>query len=177
MQDPHSHGVLDGFIKAAILLILFFGLCIPLLYAYNTYGQSVDVSLTTEEQNAAAFLPTTLEVTINNASATPLNAFEFALTYDPAQVLITSIEPTGTLCEDRFIITNAIDQASGTALFQCGTVTPYSGRSGTLARIHAIPLAAGTTSIVFATSTHVLAHDGYGTDVTRSVRGIVLTAL
>jgi hypothetical protein len=177
MRDPHTRGVLDGFIKAAILLLLFFALSIPLLYAYSGYGRTVDVSLSQEDASATAFVPTTLEVTIRNASSTPLNAVEFALAYDPAKMLLTSIEPTGTLCEDRFIITNTIDHASGTAFFQCGTVTPYSNSSGTIAIIHAIPLVEGTTSIVFATSTHVLAHDGYGTDVTRDTKGTTITAL
>jgi hypothetical protein len=171
MEKQTKHGFWYGFNLAAIILIVLFILGIPLLYAFAEFLTSVDLSLK-QESTVTLLTPAVFTLEINNTESTPLNAVEFELSYDPQAILITSIEPSTALCEERFVITNEINHASGTTLFQCGTVTPFSDTEGVIATIHAIPLRSGTTTLTFGEQTHVLAHDGLGTDVTRERESI-----
>lgn len=177
MKQTSTFGFWYGFnITSAILIPCFF-LLIPLLYAFEHFAQSVDITL---EQQGVAFInqETVLAITLTNASGTPLNAAEFEINFDPKAVTIQSIIPEHDLCEERFILTNNVQNASGSASFACGTITPFSDKTGTIARIHVIPLAVGTSSIYFtASSTQVLAHDGQGTDATRKLQNLVFTTL
>ena len=170
MKNFTSGGFWQGFNTTAGILTVFFLVLVPAVRAYQDYKESVDMSL---QQTATS----TFAVVIGNASSTPLNAIEFELHFDPTKINITSIVSQGILCENRFIITNRINNASGTALFQCGTVTPFSGKVGTVATVYATKLKAGTSTITFGKTTHVLAHDGYGTDATRTRHNIVFNAL
>jgi len=176
MQKHYKRGFWYGFNIAAILLIILFVLGIPLLQAFASFLQTVDIRIEGKEQTYQ-YVPTTLSIDITNQSLTPLNAIEFELVYNPSELLILSITPSGTLCEEQFIITNSINTASGTALFQCGTRTPFSGEYGSIASIVAFPLRSGTTTIAFGPTTNVLAHDGYGTNTTRTRTDLILTAL
>jgi len=176
MEQRQKRGFWYGFNIAAITLIALFLLGVPFLHAVASFVQSVDLRAV---QNDPAFVhvPTAFTVEISNEEASPLNAIEFELSYDPNAVVITGITPHATLCEEQFIISNRIHHASGTALFQCGTVTPFSGVHGVVATVHAMPLQRGTTTISFGSTTHALAHDGYGTDKTRDLYGLVLSAI
>jgi hypothetical protein len=176
MEKGTQHGFWYSFNLAAIILIILFLLGIPLVFAFAEFIQSVDLSAT-QRTPAAAFIPTTFTIEVANTQNTPLNAVEFELQYDPQALLITSIIPHDTLCEEQFIIANTFDNASGTALFQCGTIAPFTQKEGTVATVHAIPLSSGTTSILFGELTHVIAHDGFGTDVTRERNGLAFTSL
>jgi len=177
MKNGNNHGFWYAFNLTAIILIIFFVFAVPFLYAFVQFAQSVDLKATQTQGDASLLLPTTFTVEIENTSKTPLNAVEFQLHYDPKALMVTQITPLWTLCEERFIITNTINNASGTAFFQCGTVTPFSEVSGVIAIIHTIPLASGTSSVSFGTQTHVLAHDGYGTNVTKETHDLIFTTL
>ncbi len=170
MKNFTSGGFWQGFNTTAGILTVFFLVLVPAVRAYQDYKESVDMSL---KQTATS----TFAVVIDNASSTPLNAVEFELHFDPAKIQIADIVPQGILCENRFIITNRTNNASGTALFQCGTVTPFSGKAGTIATVYAKRLRAGTSTITFGKTTHVLADDGYGTDATRTRANLVFTSL
>jgi hypothetical protein len=176
MEHHHKHGFWYGFNLTAIILIIFFVIGIPLLFALANFVQSVDITAT-QTQQTDAYLPTSFTIDITNASNTPLNAVEFELNYDPAKLQITQIVPHSTLCEERFVLANTFNNASGTALFQCGTVTPFKGSHGVIATVHTTPLVSGTSTISFGTFTHVLAHDGFGTDVTKDRTPLIFTAL
>lgn len=108
------------------------------------------------------------KVIINLANdGTLLNAVEVELFFDPKAVRVTSLNIHPELCEERFIITNIIDNEAGTVFYQCGTISPYSGTSTTLATLIIEPLTLGTTSLTFGQNTNVLAHDGFGSNVTK----------
>lgn len=177
MKNSHRHGFWYAFNLTAFILIVLFAIAAPLLHAFELIKESVDIHATQATKAALLHVPTSFTVDIQNGSSTLLNAAEFELHYDPNALLVTSIVPHSTLCEDRFIITNAIDNASGTALFQCGTVTPFAGKAGTIATVYVTPLVSGTSSVTFGTSTHVLAHDGMGTDATRKVSNLVFSTI
>lgn len=175
MQKRTKYGFWYGFNLAAVILIAFFVLGIPLLFALAQYIQNVDVRAV-QSQPGNVGMQSSFEIEIENPSATPLNAAEFELSYDPRALLITAIVPHATLCEERFIINNSFNNASGSALFQCGTISPFSQNHGTIATVYTIPLQAGTSSIAFNEQTHVLAHDGFGTDVTRERKSFTFIA-
>jgi hypothetical protein len=176
MKHGNKESFWYGFNITAIILIILFLLSIPLFTVWAQYQKTVSMSI--ETSSALVNGPATFFVEISNGEETPLNAVEFELHFDPEALLITSIVPEPALCEERFIITNKINHASGTLIFQCGTVTPFTGKEGRIATIYAIPLSLGTSSIAFASSTtHVLAHDGYGTDVTAERKDLIFTAI
>jgi len=176
MEKRVKHGFWYGFNLAAVILIAFFVLGVPLLFALAHYIQNVDIGAVQNETGKVG-VQTSFEIELQNPTATPLNAAEFELSYDPQAILITAIVPHTTLCEERFLISNSFDNASGTALFQCGTISPFTQKEGAIATVYAMPLQAGTSSITFAEKTHVLAHDGFGTDVTGERKHLVFTAL
>jgi hypothetical protein len=153
-----------GFNISALILSAFFLLFVPLVQGFQDFAKTVDIMLKSDTtQNG------TYTIEIANASSTPLNAIEFELTYNPEELTILNIVSHGILCEERFIITNTIDNKNGTALFQCGTVTPFINATGTVATIYTKRLTNTKSSLTFGTTTHVLAHDGYGTDATRNL--------
>lgn len=147
----------------ALILSVFFILFVPVVQGFEDFRQTVDIFLKGGNTETDTY---TIE--IGNASSTPLNAIEFELSYNPKEITITEIVSHGVLCEERFIITNAIDNKNGTALFQCGTVTPFINATGTVATIYT-KRRSNDASLTFGTTTHVLAHDGYGTDATRNL--------
>lgn len=152
-----------GFNTTALILSVFFILFVPIVQGFEDFRQTVDIFLKGGNTETDTY---TIE--IGNASSTPLNAIEFELTYNPAELTITDIVSHGVLCEERFIITNTIDNTNGSVLFQCGTITPFTNATGTIATIYTTRRNEDT-SLAFGTNTHVLAHDGYGTDATRTV--------
>jgi hypothetical protein len=170
MKNFTGGGFWHGFNVTAGILIVFFVALVPMVRAYEYFAHSVDMSL---EQTATS----TFAIVIANASSTPLNAVEFELHFDPTKIQITDIVPQGVLCEDRFVITNIINNASGTTLFQCGTVTPFTSKTGTIATVYTKPIETGTSTITFGETTHVLSHDGYGTDATKSKTDLIFTSL
>jgi len=168
MKNYKRRGFLYGFnITATILILLFIG-TFTLLHAFERSAQSVDLEIVPEVASTFGEYPTSFVVNVRNASNTPLNAIEFEIHYDPQALLVTDVIPHATLCEERFIITKTIDPTTGIILFQCGTITPFSGTQGVVATITTLPLTLTTPSLRFGTTTHVLAHDGFGTDVTRN---------
>lgn len=152
-----------GFNISALTLSVFFILFVPMVQGFQDFTKTVDIMLKRDVAQSGTY---TIEIA--NASSTPLNAIEFELFYNPLELTITAIVPHGVLCEERFIITKHIDNKTGHTLFQCGTVTPYSNATGTIATIYTKQKVSTSTSpLTFGTTTHVLAHDGFGTDATR----------
>ena len=177
MAKQHDSGFLKGFNITALLLTVCFLFFAPLLQAFVGFAESVDVSLT-QEIPAQVFVATDIRVTLTNASNTPLNAIGFEIHYDPKALQVTKITPHNTLCEEQFIIDNTINNASGTVSFACGTITPFTEIIGTAATLQVIPLTSGTSTLSFATTTtHVLVHDGFGTDATRARHDLVFSAM
>jgi hypothetical protein len=152
-----------GFNVSALILSIFFVLFVPMVHGFQNFAQTVDIMLKQDVSQEGVY---TIE--LGNASSTPLNAIEFELEYNPAELTITDIVSHGVLCEERFIISNTIDNMSGNALFQCGTITPFTNATGTIATIYT-KRSTEEASLTFGTTTHVLVHDGFGTDATRTV--------
>ena len=166
-----------GFNTTATILTFCFLFFSPLLQAFVDFRESVDLSLI-QEVPSQVFVATDITVTLTNASNTPLNAVEFEIHYDPKALQVSKITPHNTLCEEQFIIDSTINNASGTVSFACGTITPFTGINGTVATLQIIPLSYGTSTLTFSTTTtHVLAHDGYGTDATKGRQNLILKTI
>jgi hypothetical protein len=174
MTTPKTGDFWYSFNITSIILIAVFCFSIPILHAYNTLAKTVDLFLTETTYTTST---STLVVVLSNTERTPLNAIAFELLYNPRDITIVNIHPETTLCEEQFIITNSINNASGTALFQCGTTTPFTDETGIVATLTIQKHTFATATIAFATSTQVLAHDGYGTDVTKSHYNAILSAV
>lgn len=176
MKRQSYHTFWYGFNITAGLLIPSFLFIVPFLHAFEGFAQTVDMFLS-QQSDLTADGTTAITVGIENTHNTALNAAEFELIYDPRVLEVKKIVPHTTLCEDRFMITNTIDNVLGTALFQCGTITAFSGATGTIATVYVTPLVSGTSSIAFGTTTHLLVHDGLGTDATNEKINLIFTAL
>jgi len=98
---------------------------------------------------------------------TLLNAAEVELFFDPKMIQVDDLTIHPELCEERFVITKIIDNEAGTIFYQCGTISPFSLGSTTLATLIIKPLASGTSALEFGINTNVLAHDGFGSNVTK----------
>ena len=94
-----------------------------------------------------------------------LNAGEVELLFDPVKLIVTNLLITDSLCQEQFVITKQIDNEHGRLFYQCGTLSPFAGASTTLAVVTVLPQSTGTSTLRFGPQTHVLAHDGYGTNI------------
>jgi hypothetical protein len=99
-----------------------------------------------------------------------VNAFEAVVHFDPSLVRVTEIETTNSICGPEFFIERSIDNTKGEVNVTCAIPTPgFTGQDGTIADLLVQPLHAGSFSLNFSTGTQVLANDGLGTDVLRTV--------
>lgn len=132
----------------------------------SRYSSST-ISLTQVDRSMIA-----IELTNNE---TILNAGEIEVFFDPAQLIVTAINISSALCEPRFVITKEIDNKNGRIFYQCGTITPFTRPTTTLATVTVLPQHTGTSSLVFGTNTHLLAHDGKGTNVLQRFKNTFYT--
>lgn len=176
MKREEKHALWNGLNITTVVFIIIFAIMFPLFFVFAEFAQSVDIKAT-QATTTHAYVQTSFTINIINESNTPLNVVELELNYDPNALFIIGIIPHTTLCEERFMMTNSFDNASGTAFFLCGTITPFTQNEGVVATVYAIPLSSGTSSVTFGASTRVLAHDGYGTDATRERGEFIFTTL
>ncbi len=133
---------------------------------YAETARGVDVYLVTAEQTAETGNYFVADVFITN-DQTPLNAMEAEIYFDPDLFAVTDFAFGTSLCENRFILDNVIDNANGRLHMSCGTITPFSGNAAIFGTITAIPLKSGITNLTFGEQTHVHVHDGLGTEIVR----------
>lgn len=150
-------------ITASFLLLFFIILNFFFLVAYAaTYivpPQTVTIVAEQIDQN-------TIAITLTN-SQTLLNTAEVEFFFDPTHILVTDVLISDSLCMDSFVITKEIDNIQGRVFYQCGTYIPFAGADTVLATLKVIPLKIGTSPLSFGNNTNVLAHDGYGSNVTK----------
>jgi hypothetical protein len=169
MQKVHRKGFWFGFNVTALTILCVLMLLIPLLRVFASFTEKVDIFL-----NATAATSTTgivvFEITAQNPQNALLNAAEFSLTFDPKKLQIMRVVPGTALCEERFLFNNVIDNKIGTVNLQCGTLTPSSEHTSVIATLYAKRLTKKPIFPGFSKETRVLAHDGFGTDLTGSNR-------
>lgn len=115
---------------------------------------------------------TTIDILLA-ANTHALNAGEVELFFDPVQLVVKDFIITDSLCQEQFVITKQIDNEQGRLFYQCGTLDPFVGTSTTLAVISVSPQTFGTSTLLFGSRTHILAHDGYGTSILKSANSAI----
>lgn len=150
---------------------LYFGTAMYLnAVSYAETARGVDVYLVTTHNTVTTGIPFTADVFITNDS-TPLNVMEAEILFDPSLFAVTSFSFGDSLCEERFIIDNEIDNTNGRIHVSCGTVTPFAGNATIFGTVTAVPLQPGITDLTFGEKTHVFIHDGLGTEIARDTYG------
>ena len=154
-----------GFMIAALVLIPIFGSMF--FFAVLVNAAEYLAPAPTVNIEAAQRTDNTIDILLSDNTG-PINAAEVELQFDPSYIYVSDLTIAPELCEERFVITKVIDNEIGRIFYQCGTVTPFTGTSTVLATLEVTPLALGTSTLSFATSsTNILAHDGYGSNVTK----------
>jgi hypothetical protein len=142
-------------------------LSVPLVKATKKAGLTLVVPAGIAVRVGDSF-PVTLEL---DATATPVNAVDVALTYPTSSVRLVS--------KDESVSPFAIQfgDLPSDALNETMQVQPSPGVQSvaTLARFTFQALGTGTATITVASSSRVLANDGFGTDVLGSIKNISLT--
>jgi len=101
---------------------------------------------------------------INNVRAT--------IQYDPAKLKVVTILTSDSACSPDGFFQKTIDNKAGTVKINCipQNVNPgFYKPEGTVAELVVLPLVEGDIFLTFGDKTHVLANDGFETDVLRSV--------
>ncbi len=161
-HKPQS--VTRGFIIIASLLTPIFGTLffVTLLVNASDYTPIKNVTFSLKEKTMQSF-----DVVLTGNQAR-LNAAEVELFYNPEDFYVTHIDITNALCDPQFVIEKEIDNEAGRLYYACGTITPFSMSTTTLATVYIEKRAHGSAEIYFSsTSTNALAHDGYGTNLTK----------
>ena len=101
-----------------------------------------------------------------------INAAQAELYFNPAQMEITSIDTSNSLCLQNLFVEKKFDNEAGKISIVCGVPSPgFKNTSGEIARFTFHPKQTGEMEIAFGPETKVLANDGLGTDVLRMSTG------
>ncbi len=165
MQSLWRNNFWRTYIVTSALLLLV----LPVMAAAVVDYSKQTVTLTQTMQPISATSSVVMLV-MHNPDRIPVNAIEAELFFDSVNIVVTNRQITSPLCEERFQLTHVLDQAAGRFFFQCGTTIPFSGTTTTVATIRishqqALPFA----TFAYGTHTNILAHDGLGTPVARTV--------
>lgn len=165
-----------SFVAAGILTIvgLSFGTATYLsAVSYAETARGVDVYLVTENNVVTTGTPFIADILITN-DATPLNVMEAEVIFDPSLFAVTQFSFSDSLCEERFVIDNVIDNVTGRVHVSCGTITPFTGNATVFGTVTVVPLQPGVSNLTFGDKTHVYIHDGLGTEIARDTYGATL---
>ncbi|MDO8676684.1 MAG: hypothetical protein Q7K16_03500 [Candidatus Azambacteria bacterium] len=101
-----------------------------------------------------------------------INAVNATIKYDPQTVEVLDIITTNSFCDPSFFLEKEIDKEKGEVRITCGIPNPgFSDAIGTVAELLVQPLGLQAISLEFSEETQVLANDGLGTNVLRTVTG------
>lgn len=166
----------SSFVVAGIITVLALSLATVEHLQAVTYAETargVDVYVVTASETLSPGTPFTANVFITN-DRTPLNVMEAEILFDSSLFTVTDFAFGDTLCEERFIIDNVIDNTTGRVHASCGTITPFAGNATVFGTITAVPLKPGISNLTFGEKTHVYIHDGLGTEIARDTYGATL---
>ena len=99
-----------------------------------------------------------------------INAVEVVASYDPKSLYVEDLIFANSFCSPEFIFKKEIDNVQGKLHIQCGVLEQtFQKYITTVADILVQPLKDGLTTLKFEAESKVLANDGLGTNVLRSV--------
>lgn len=108
----------------------------------------------------------TIKITTGGES---INAAQVTLIYDPKLIKVEDILMTNSFCDPGFILEKNIDNTKGEVTIACGKPNGFVGDTAILAELLIQPLKEGELTMKFGDDNQVLANDGLGTNVLRTV--------
>ena len=173
-KDHKHNTILHLFVVSAVGFIYVLA-----IFIYNTRGYYLTVgnvpytiynstfSLSPNSQ-VSAFSENQIIKVVANSGGEAVNAFDAVIDYDPTLISIDSISTDNSICPQAFFIEKAIDPTRGEVDIQCGIPTPgFTGNGGEVAELNISHKKTGVFSLIFASTSQILANDGLGTDVLR----------
>lgn len=163
-----TRGHIAFIITGIITLLALCGLTYTQLSAvdYASTARGADIYVLSDTQTMRVGEEATVEILLTNDN-TPLNVMETELYFDPTFFFVTKVTFANSLCEDRFVIDEEIDNVAGRVHISCGTITPFTGNATIFGTLTLIPKKTGVSAITFGEKTHVYVHDGLGTEIAR----------
>lgn len=98
-----------------------------------------------------------------------INAAEASISFDPKQVRVDDVLMDLSFCDPQLTVEKTIDNVAGKVKIACIKPGGIYADQTTLAELLIQPLAPGEVDLHFDDSTEVLANDGLGTNVLRTV--------
>ena len=98
-----------------------------------------------------------------------INATQVSMQFDPQQLRIVDIVMDNSFCEQQFVIEKTIDNKNGKVVIACGKLGGFFADTATVAELLIQPLRTGEAGLTFDSDTQILAHDGLGTNVLRTM--------
>lgn len=127
---------------------------------------SLDMSLVSPSATSSSF---TVRVS-TNPNGQAINAVGTVINFSTSTIKAINIDLTNSLCS--LFIFNTIDNQTGQVNIMCGKPYPGINTESTIAEITFQRLNTATSSIAFDPSSMVLANDGFGTDVLKTLNNI-----
>ena len=98
-----------------------------------------------------------------------INAIQASIHYDPERMEVDDILFENSVCDPELVFERKNASEQGIVTVACGAFEGFSGTRAILAELLFQPKRAGPLELHFVTGTQVLADDGLGTNVLRSV--------
>lgn len=135
----------------------------PPFAIYNstiTVSPDSDILEKTKEQRLA------IKIT---AGGEDINAAEASIEYDPSLIQVEDILMENSFCLPSFVLEKEIDNEKGLVNIVCGRPNGFAEDTAVLAELLIQPIATGKLTLHFGPTTKVLANDGLGTNVLRTI--------
>ena len=139
--------------------------CIWLFSGVSAYAATLSLSPNTGVYTAGGTFTTRLVV---NTAGSAINAAEATLSFNPAELSVVSVSKGSTF--GLWAVEPSFSNSAGTITFGGGSPAGYTGSNGTVLNITWRLKGAGTARVSFRNGS-VLAADGRGTNVVRSLNG------
>ncbi|MBU4216319.1 hypothetical protein L6270_02010 [Candidatus Parcubacteria bacterium] len=176
---PFYYDDISSFAKTFIVGLII----VSITLSFPAFGHSAD--LTERIPVRATEKTASLDMNIINPSATStsftirvstnpngqaVNAVGALINFSTSTVKATDIDLKNSFC--ALLIANTIDNQIGQINIMCGKPYPGVNTEATIAEITFEKLNTATSSISFASSSMVLANDGFGTDVLKTLNNL-----
>jgi len=178
-QLPFHNDNLSLFTKTFIVSLII----ISIILSFPTFGHGADMTeripvRATEktaslDMNIASSSATSTNFTVKvstDPNGQAINAVGALINYSTSTVKAIKIDLTNSFC--ALFIANTIDNQTGQINVMCGKPYPGVNTESTIAEITFQRLTNATSSIAFDPSSMVLANDGFGTDVLRTINNL-----
>ena len=177
-QRKHKNNLRRTILAAVILFITVVGSTVALAWIINQRLYSLAQPTTPIYNSTIAFAPESdlLQLTSQQlisikitTGGEAINAARAVVQFNPQALRVEDILLTNSFCGQEFALEKQIDNQNGLVTIACGKKNGFVGDQAVLADLLVQPLKVGITDLQFGIDTQVLANDGLGTNVLRTV--------